>query len=247
MNTNNKTKIEVRKWHAGVLGIVPFLAALLLGAGSASAQILPGQLASDVQQQGTIGVAHPVPSASPAPTQLNSNYEPISAEGRLVWWAKSSFGPMSIFDGVIVGGYQTAFKHPPQWGSGWEGFGDRFALRTVDVAFSNAIQASVGAAWGEDPRYFRAGEGGFGHRMGHAFAGTFMDRYRGGEYRPAFARFIAIGGGNYVNNYWHPAGETSNLDIEERIGTGFASKLGSNIFKEFWPDVRSHVLPHHDH
>jgi hypothetical protein len=201
--------------------------------------VQPGQLASDQE---------PVPSGTAdAPTQLNSNYEPITNEGRLVWFAKSSFGPLSIFDGIIVGGYQTAFKHPPEWGSGWTGFGDRFALRTADVALSNGIQASLGAMWGEDPRYFRQGEGSFGSRMGHAAYGVFMDRFRGGDYRPALARFAGIGGGNFINNYWHPAGMTSLTDEEERVGTGFASKFASDVFKEFWPDVRNHVLPHHSH
>lgn len=228
--------------------MLPFLAASLLGAVVASAQILPGQLAADVQQSGTIGVAKPVPvpAGSPTPTQINSAYEPISGTGRIVWWAKASFGPMSIFDGAVVAGYQTAFDHPPQWGPGWDGFGKRFALRQVDVALSNGLQAGAGAIWGEDPRYFRAGQGSFGSRIGHAVKDTFMDRYRGGEYGPAFARYIGIAGGNFINNSWHPAGETSNTDIEERIGTGFASKLASNVFQEFWPDLRDHLpLMHH--
>jgi hypothetical protein len=201
--------------------------------------VQPGQLASDQE---------PVPSASAdTPTQLNSNYEPITNGGRLVWFAKASFGPTSIFAGVIVAGYQTAFKHPPEWGSGWTGFGDRFALRTADVALSNGIQASLGAVWGEDPRYFRQGEGSFGSRLGHAAYGVFMDRFHGGEYRPAIARYAGIAGGNFINNYWHPAGMTSLTDEEERVGTGFASKFASNVFKEFWPDVKNHVLPHHSH
>jgi hypothetical protein len=243
--------------------VLPLAIACAPGAGAAFAQAQPqtqqGQAAARVQSASPYTADHvepgqlagepaPVPSGSAdTPTQLNSNYEPITTEGRFVWFAKASFGPMSIFDGVIVGGYQTALKHPPEWGSGWDGFGDRFGLRMSDVALSNAIQGSLGAVWGEDPRYFRQGEGSFGSRIGHAVYGTFMDRYRGGEYRPAVARYAGIVGGNFINNYWHPAGETSLTDEEERVGLGFASKLGSNVFREFWPDVRNHVLPHHSH
>jgi hypothetical protein len=200
---------------------------------SVSAQIQPGQNA----------VTEPAATAATPPQQMNpDNYEPITTQGRLKWWLKANFGLTSLFDGMVVAGYQTGLKHPPQWGSGWDGFGRRYALRMSGIGLSTAMEGSLGAAWGEDPRYFRAGQGSFASRIGHVVSGAFMDRYRNGSYGPAAARFIAIPTSNVINNTWRPAGENSGANIRMRIGLGFAGKLGSNAFHEFWPDLHDHLF-----
>jgi hypothetical protein len=206
----------------------------LLCCGTVSAQIQPGQ-----------SLVSPTPAATQhrtRSTEPNPDYQPITLDGRIKWWFKSTLGPTSLFDGVIVSGFRTALEHPPQWGSGWNGFGRRYALRLSGIGLSNAIEGSAGAAWGEDPRYFRAGRGSFKGRVGHVVSGAFMDRYRDGSYRPAVARFIAIPSSNYIDNSWHPDGERSSKDIGIRVALGFTSKLASNAFKEFWPDVSGRLF-----
>ncbi len=212
-----------------------FAAALLIFCCGVSAQVEPDEVPPGV------AASSPVVGKS----QLHPDYTPITLRGRVKWWFKATMGPTSLFDGMIVAGYQTGLKHPPEWGSGWDGFGRRYALRMSGIGLSTAIEGTIGAAWGEDPRYFRAGEGSFGSRIKHVAAGTFMDRYRDGSYRPAMARFIAIPTSNYITNAWRPASETSGADVGMRIGLGFAGKMGSNAFKEFWPDVSNHLFHRH--
>jgi hypothetical protein len=185
------------------------------------------------------------PTAAVGPTIRNSAYEPITKSGRLRWWRLSVLGPRSLFTGAITAGYQTGLDHPPQWGPGWEGFGKRYALREVDVASNNAIEATAGSFWGEDPRYFRQGEGSFGSRAEHGVKDAFLHRYRNGNYGPAFALYMGQIGGNYLNNLWHPATERSNADIGERIALGFAGKIAANEFHEFWPDLMGHIFHRH--
>jgi len=208
------------------------LGLLFLGCGGvATAQIQPGQL------------MQPAPAATASLTPpINTDYEPITIEGRMRWWVKATVGPTSLIEGVFSSGIRTALAHPPKWGTGWSGFGKRYALRLSGVGLSNAMEGTIGAEWGEDPRYFRAGQGPFGSRVKHVIAGGFMDRYRDGTYGPAVARFIAIPASNFIADNWRPAGETSTHDTVLRIGMGFASKLGSNAFKEFWPDIKDKLF-----
>jgi hypothetical protein len=198
--------------------------------------------------QTDLGATGPPVTAAPplaVKTQTTSDYKPITLKGRVKWWLRATVGPTSLLDGVFVAGAETGLKHPPQWGSGWEGFGRRYAVRMSGIGLSNAIEGSVGAAWGEDPRYFRVGrQGTFGSRIGHVVASTFTDKFRDGGYRPAVARFIAIPSSNVISNTWRPAGDNSGGDIGFRIGLGFAGKMGSNAFKEFWPDIRELVFHH---
>jgi hypothetical protein len=220
------------------------------------AQIQPGQLAlptaatTSLASSSSNSSLSAVPAALPAATQdaaseINGGYEPITLKGRVRWWMRATLGPTSLFDGGVVAGYQTAFKHPPQWGAGWDGFGRRYALRLSGIGLSTAMEGSIGAAWGEDPRYFRAGQGSFKGRIEHAVAAAFVDRYSDGSYRPAYARFIAIPTSNLITNSWRPASETTASDTAMRIGLGFAGRMGSNMFKEFWPDVGNLLFHRH--
>ena len=61
----------------------------------------------------------------------------------------------------------------------------RLGIDLAGAAVSNTMEASLGAIWGEDPRYARLGEGGFGTRMKSVLYQTFTARRRDGELHPA--------------------------------------------------------------
>ena len=69
------------------------------------------------------------------------------------------------------------------------------------------MEAGLGAIWGEDPRYTRDVGAPFGHRVGHAVKMTFMAQNRDGKLMPAYARFIAIPGSNFLSNAWRAPGD----------------------------------------
>jgi len=103
----------------------------------------------------------------------------------------------------------------------------------------NAIEASLGMAWGEDPRYFRVPEEKFWQRVGHATDLTFRARGADGNYHPAYARYVGTAGNNFLSNTWRVDSESSFEDAVTRTAVGFAGKFASNLFDEFWPNVRT--------
>ncbi len=110
-------------------------------------------------------------------------------------------------------------------------------------AVSNSMEAGLGAIWGEDPRYRRDGAGTpFGHRIGHALKMTFMAQDRDGREMPAYARYVAIPGSNFLSNAWRVDGDDNANRAMIRTGLGFLGRLGGNTFDEFWPDVRQKVF-----
>lgn len=58
-------------------------------------------------------------------------------------------------------------NRPHEYGTHWDGLGKRYAIRLSGVATGNAIEASLGALWGEDPRYRRVPDRPFGARVKH--------------------------------------------------------------------------------
>jgi len=114
-------------------------------------------------------------------------------------------------------------------------------ISAANSAVSNTMEASLGAVWGEDPRYYRDGEGPVMSRVGHALKMTFMAMNRDGQLHPAYARFIAIPSTNFLSNTWRTDTDATATRALSRTAFGFLGKFGGNVFKEFWPDFRQKV------
>jgi hypothetical protein len=172
--------------------------------------------------------------------------EPITAGERLNWFAHSTVGPASLAGGVISAGFGTWVNRPAEYGTHWDGFGARYGMRLTGVATSNAIEAGVGAIWGEDPRYFRAGSDvHFGARVGHVVKWTFVAANKNGSVQPAYARYIAISGNNFLSNTWREQSESDTTHAVERIGLGVLARMAGNAFDEFWPDAKQKLFHRH--
>jgi hypothetical protein len=142
---------------------------------------------------------------------------------------------------VITAGWGTLFNKPSDYGTHWDGLGKRYGMRLTGVSVSNAMEASVGAIWGEDPRYLRSQSDSFGSRVGHVVKMTFAAENRRGRLMPAYARYIAISGNNFLSNAWRADTEATVGNASLRTVLGLLGRMSSNAYQEFWPDVRRHL------
>jgi len=174
-----------------------------------------------------------------APVVAPNAYKPITGEERLKWAVKSTIGVKSlVFAGPISAGWGTIFNSPPEYGTQFDGFAKRYGMRLTGVSTGNAIEASLGMVWGEDPRYFRVPDQKFWGRVGHTVDLTFRARGADGNYHPAYARYVANAGNNFLSNAWRVDSENDVESALSRTAVGFAGKFASNLFDEFWPTVR---------
>jgi hypothetical protein len=73
---------------------------------------------------------------------------------------------------------------------------------------------------------------------------TFVAPNSDGRIRPAYARYAAIGGSNFISNAWRPDSEANAGHAAIRVGLGFLGRMTSNAFYEFWPDVKKRFSKH---
>jgi hypothetical protein len=144
---------------------------------------------------------------------------------------------VSLTGGLFSSAFGTAVNNPEEYGPHWEGFGKRYGMRLTGVSTGNAMEASFGALWGEDPRYFRAKGQPFKSRVGHIIKGTFTAYNREGRTMPAYARYIAIPGNNFLSNTWRADSEADASHAARRTLYGVLGRMAGNAFAEFWPDV----------
>lgn len=181
----------------------------------------------------------PVPRHPYAP-KTPGDYRAITGHERLDWFARRTVGWQAIGVGLVNAGFNTAIRNPEEWPGTWEGFGKRFGTRSAQVAISSGIEASLGAMWGEDPRYFRSGKSGTGGRIWYAVTSSFLTYREDGRRHLAWARFAGMAGGRAITNQWRPPSDRAWFKYcFQPLGTGVGFRITSNLLHEFWPDLRA--------
>jgi hypothetical protein len=164
-------------------------------------------------------------------------YHPITFDGRLHWFIRASLGPRSLAAGTLSAAIGTGLDRPPEYGPHWTGFAQRFGMRLTGVVTSNAMEAALGATWGEDPRYFHTVHDQFGDRVKNVLDLTVRAYGRDGERHLAYARWLAIVGSNFLSNTWRAPSQDNWRNSVARSGEGFGARAMSNAFSEFVPPL----------
>ena len=172
-----------------------------------------------------------------------SHYKPATTQDKLRWFVSSTVSPSRLLiAGPISAGWGTLRDVPSEYGTHWDGFGKRNGMRLTGVATGNLIEATLGSAWGEDPRYFRLGRGGLGKRARYVVKTTFLAPDRSGRWRPAYARYIGNVGNNFLSNTWRADSEANTSNAIVRCVWGVLGRMTSDTFAEFWPDIKRKVF-----
>jgi len=103
-------------------------------------------------------------------------------------------------------------------------------------------KATAGLLLREDPRYFRMPDRPFKARVGNVVRLTFVSRGDHGSFGPAYARYMALFGNNFVSNSWRVHSEANSHDALLRTAGDFAGRMVANAWQEFWPDVKKRVF-----
>ena len=163
--------------------------------------VQPGQTSTSSQS----GPQNPQAADSNSNNQMqNAIYEPITATQRVGWVLRNTVEPQRLLGDAVYAGVETAENDPRVDGPHWDGFGKRAGILLAGAAVSNTMEATLGSFWGEDPRYFRVPDETFGARVKNVFVQTFVARGRDGNYHPAYARYMAVAGSNWLSNTWRP-------------------------------------------
>jgi len=210
----------------------------------AQSQTNDGQTSITITQEQSTASQQPTPSlVTPLRPQLEDvPYESITARQRLRWFITEPIMPSHLFGGAISSALGTAVDRPKEYGPHWDGFADRFGMRLPSIVVGNAMEASLGSITREDPRYFRVPQAAFGARVKSVIKQTFEARRPDGDYAPAYARYAAYTGSNFLSNEWRVRSESNTHDALLRSGEGFLGKMAGNAFAEFWPDVERRLL-----
>lgn len=153
------------------------------------------------------------------------------------WTAHSAVSVRRFTGYAISSAIGTLGNDPEEYGPHWDGYGKRVGLRASTGATSLFMESSLGALWGEDPRYVRASQRPVRGRLLSVVQQAFLAHDQNGKLMPAYARYIAIPASNYLTNAWRPDSTTTNIRTFNRIQLAFLDRLIANAVTEFAPDL----------
>jgi len=165
-----------------------------------------------------------------------AEWRPLTGEERWrIYWRRTYFTPGVIFRtfGPATGSHLS--DEPPQWGQGAEGYFRRAGNRFARFTMRDTMEAAGAAAIGHDVRYIKCDCTGFFPRFGHALAMGFVTLDRNGKYAPAYARYGAAFGAEFIGNTWMPSGYRDKSEAFRGVGIQIAYGSLFNVVREFMP------------
>ena len=134
----------------------------------------------------------------------------------------------------------------PQLGEGIAGFGRYYWRGFLDKADGNYLVIfALPTVFHEDERYYAMGEGGFWKRAIYAASRILITPdYHGHNTFNAsevFGRGISQG----ISAAYYPSQDRTGGALAVKYGWAMGRDALTNVFREFWPDIATHVLHRH--
>lgn len=134
----------------------------------------------------------------------------------------------------------------PQLGEGLPGYGRYYWRGWVDKTDGNYLVVFVlPTVFHEDERYYAKGEGGFLKRAVYAASRVLITpNYQGHETFNA-SEILGRGMAQGISVSYYPSQSRTAGALAAKYGYALGRDALSNVFREFWPDIATHVLHRH--
>jgi hypothetical protein len=171
---------------------------------------------------------------------------PMNAKQKFQLAFRSEMDPMTFAGAAAIAGAEEYRNIYPGYGTGFAGFGKRFAAQYANDFDSRMIgSALLPALFHQDPRYFYKGTGSIRSRALYAIKSAFI--CRGDNGKPEFD-FSHIGGdfaaAGLSNLYYPEPNEGATLIFTNGL-IEIGGMAGTNLIREFvLRGITSHVPPH---
>src|ERR1035438_353404 len=94
--------------------------------------------------------------------------ESLDVTSKAEYHAKCAFGPVAVLGDAAYAAILQADNAPLEWKQGAEAYGKRLGSMVAWSGIRNGLGFGLDSSLHQDPRYYRAGAGGFFRPSGHA-------------------------------------------------------------------------------
>ncbi len=150
-----------------------------------------------------------------------------------------------IFVGITSAIAEGNNAHPAL-GKGIGGFGQYYWRGFVDKTDGNyMVIFLMPTIFHQDERYYSMGEGPFLKRAVYAASRVLITPNYEGRNGFNTSEILGRAAAQGISASYYPAGDRSAGDLAEKYGWAIGRDALTNVFREFWPDIATHVLHRH--
>jgi len=151
-----------------------------------------------------------------------------------------------IFVGITSAMAEWASDSHPQLGEGLPGFGRYYWRGFVDKTDGNYLVIfALPTVFHEDERYYAMGEGGVLKRGVYAATRILITPNYHGHNTINAAEIFGRGVSQEISQFYYPRQDRTLGALAVKFGYAVGRDALTNVFREFWPDIATHVLHRH--
>jgi hypothetical protein len=178
--------------------------------------------------------------------EMSAAGTPLTARQKLKIAVKDSFDYPLLFIAAAYSGFYQADDSHPEFGQGAKGYFSRLGTSYADQVDGNMLaEGFLPALFREDPRYFRMNQGPKKQRAWYALTRIVVTRTDSGHSSFNFAEICGNGIAAGIGLSYYPDDRDVG-DFLQNWATQLATDAGSQLLKEFWPDIKR-KLHHQGH
>ncbi|HEY6991130.1 MAG TPA: hypothetical protein VH369_22225 [Bryobacteraceae bacterium] len=170
--------------------------------------------------------------------EMSAIGHPLTPKEKMRIAVKDTFDyPLMILAAGYAGLYQLEDNHP-EFGQGVSGYFKRLGTSYTDQVTGNMLTEGVlPVLFHQDPRYFRMASGTKKRRAMYALSRIFVTHMDSGRTTFNYAEVLGNGMSAAIGLSYYPD-DRSAADYVQNWGIQMATDAGSQVLKEFWPDIK---------
>jgi len=150
-----------------------------------------------------------------------------------------------VFVGITSAMAEWSDAHPPL-GEGFAGYGRYYWRGFVDKTDGNYLVIfALPTIFHEDERYYAMGEGGILKRGFYAATRILITPDYHGHNTFNASEVLGRGMAQGISEFYYPKHDRTLGALAVKFGYAMGRDALTNVFREFWPDIATHVLHRH--
>jgi len=159
---------------------------------------------------------------------------------------KNSFDYSSFIFVAMTSALAEWINAHPQLGQGMPGYGQYYWRGFVDKTTGNYfVLFAYPTIFHQDERYYAMGKGGFWKRATYAATRIFVARDYNGNNVFNVSELLGRASSQSLSLAYYPSQDQTAGKLAVKFGYALGRDALTNVFREFWPDIATHVLHRH--
>jgi hypothetical protein len=174
---------------------------------------------------------------------VDEKLPPQTTKDKFVTGTLDSFDYSAFIFVAIQAGFAQAHNATPEFHQGAAGYGRYYWHTYADYVNENLwVEFLLPTALHQDSRYYTLGRGGFAKRLGYSLSRAAITRNDSGHETFNASEIFGAGAAAGISSLYYPSQERTFSKTYQLWLTSIAIDAGSNLFKEFWPDINNSVF-----